>query len=99
MQLVKDASRHLERAPDPGRSGVVLLHLNLEHPALIVRHDRVEKLRLLDGKEEERKLVVGQAAQAVHRKPDRVRQTDQDRFFIAREWSGAEQRITKAGRL
>src|SRR5215212_8114530 len=65
LELVQAAARHLERAPDPMRGGVLLLDLNFQHPVPSVEDDGIEELGALDREEQEGQRVVGSSQSAL----------------------------------
>src|SRR6266540_2270812 len=75
-ELGKDMPRHLERTPNPVRTRVLLLDLNLTHPILVIKHHRVKEFRMLHWKQEERKSVVRQFGQRSLGKPHCIWQAD-----------------------
>jgi hypothetical protein len=98
-ELVQDMARHLEGAPDPLRGGALLLDLDLHHAVVLVENNGIEELGLFHRKEQERQLVIRQAAEAVLGKPDRVWKTDQDRLVRRDERRRPEDCVAQSDRV
>src|SRR4051794_14976698 len=90
-------SRHLEGAPDPVGGGAVLLDLDLAH-TIPIENDGVEEFRPLDGKQQEGQNVIGQLGEPIFRKPDRVRQTNDNRRIAVDDWLSGEHRVAQSNR-
>src|SRR5215211_6296782 len=80
LELVQATAGHLERAPDPVRGGILLLDLDLQHPALSIEDHGIEELGALDREEQEGQLVVRQLGERALREPDGIRQADDHRL-------------------
>src|SRR6185437_5739644 len=76
MKLMIDAPRHAEGAPDPTRGRMARFDIDSRYAPALVGDHGIEELRMIDGEEKERQPVIGQRAQGIRRKPDRVRQSD-----------------------
>src|SRR5689334_12760272 len=91
-------ARHLERAPHPRRTRVSLFHIDSQYATLLVRDYRIEELRMVHRKHEKRESIVGQRREAILRKPDRVRETNQYDLSAIDKRQRAKDRIAQTRR-
>src|SRR6185437_2576434 len=97
VKRAEDMARHLERDPNPMRAGIRSLDLDLAHMIFLIEQNGIEEFGPLDGKEQERQLIVRENADPILREPDRVRKADRDRFVIGNQRDRAEDRVAEAG--
>src|SRR5215469_9057361 len=89
----------LECPPHPLGSGILLLDLDLFHPAASVGDDRVEQFRIGYREQEKGELPVGQETKAVRGEPNRVRQADVELVIRRHKGQGTEKSVTQAVRI
>src|ERR1700730_15374575 len=96
MEASEMLSGELESSPHPPRTWRAFFHLNFLYGSRFVSDDGVEQLRLVDGKEQERKATIRQQVEAIDRKPHGIRQPYEHLIVGRDERQRTEQCVAKS---
>src|SRR5690348_1670524 len=94
-EFAKGPTGRLEGSPYPMRRRVLILGVNSEEAFIIVRHHRIEKLRMFHRKEQETEGMISEASQRLRRIPDGVGKSHDREFIQRNQWQRSKDRVTE----